>query len=188
MSTEQTTNPEADLAALEQRAIDGEPVTPEELAHARERVNLDGLARKGREARQEAEERQAAAERRERAKQAAAALVVGIDERTERAVVDITASIVALISAASDRNQVITEAAGIFDRAGLPVPNDQQTNILEVPGLDHENYVRSSYGEVKWIHVAGVTYRPIPVATKVRDALTEAIRAANLGRTVEIKS
>ncbi len=42
--------------------------------------------------------------------------------------------------------------------------------------------------EAHYVHVAGVNHVPARIPKKVRLALVEAVQAAGLGRTVEIKS
>lgn len=189
MNTEESNvTPEADLAALEQRAIDGEPVTPEELTNARERVTLAGLFRKGQAARQEAAERLAAAERQQEAKNAAAALLAENNDLAERATAEILASVSALVSAVSERNSAIEEAARILERAGLPVPDDSIPNILDVAGIDLNNFVRWGHGmELQSITVAGISHAPARASQRVQRALSEAVQAVDLGHAVEVK-
>ncbi|WP_285364100.1 hypothetical protein [Microbacterium sp. LMC-P-041] len=188
MSTDQTTDLEADLAALEQRAIDGEPVTPEELAHARERATLAGLARKGQAARQEAAERQAAHERREQGKREAAALLANIDSETDAAAAAVIAAVETLAAAVAERNRVVEEAAHVLDRVGLPSPNYSHLDPFDVPNLDREYFVSWGHGmQLNKVTVAGESHHPVAVASKVVQTMGRAVQTVSLGRKVEIQ-
>lgn len=94
--TNTITTAEEALAALEQLAVDGEPVTAAQLAEAREQVTLGGLIRRGIEGRAEQKRQKAAVAAMAKAKTDAAATLSPV---AQRAVLDAQAAVVAALVA-----------------------------------------------------------------------------------------
>jgi len=68
------------------------------------------------------------------------------------------------------------------------VPDDTLPNILDVAGIDINNFVRWGHGmELQSITVAGVSHSPARASQIVERALIEAVLAVDLERVVEVK-
>ena len=177
------------LTDLEQAAIDGEPVTPAQLAEARERVTLAGLWRKGQEIRAERAKRKEHEAARAQAKQEAARILANERAELEAAEEALEAAITRLSAAVEAHNNDIQEAARLFKDASIPhaVTWAPQADLLDVPGLDRDNHTMYTPGfAIGHLTVDGKRHHSWDTRTTLHDALTKAVSAQHIARTVSI--
>lgn len=158
------------LAELEQRAVDGKPVSPAEMAQAlaadQAADRIASLAASGKE--QRAAEKAAAdlarrqAEVKAQAGQVLANLRAKCDERRQ-ATLDALAS---FTEACDAYGAAVTERAQQFREAGIPTAwtasLDPRTDLPVVEGepLDPQNYAQFVDGSLRVLVTAGVTHAP----------------------------
>lgn len=179
------------LADLERAAMEGEAVTPTQLAEARERVTLAGLWRKGQEARAERARRKQEDEARAEAKAAVSELLSGSDGPAAAiaiATAQVFASVAALRDAAAAHNDRLAKAAAIYRSADVKQARHNQYDPLDVDGLDHDFYARFADGaQLVLVREGGRTHAVVDTVQVVREGIEAALQAQQLGRRIEIK-
>lgn len=176
------------LADLERAAMEGEVVTPTELAEARERVTLASLWRKGQDARAQRAKHAREAEGAAAAKTAVSDLLREDESAVDHAARAVEAAIAALLEAVDERNARLSKAAGLYRSAGIPAPSPRQADPHDVEGLDTEFYAWFEDGmELRFIRAGGRSHNVIDRRRATIDALEAALQAQQLGRRIEIK-
>ena len=170
---------EAELAQLEQAAIDGSDVTVEQLTAAKERISLLRLIKKGVDERAAAKAAQAAVDLRAKTKTDVAAKFAARGNTNptvayQRAV----AALEALVTAIESNNSLLTDTAEEYSRGGVvPLSWDQQ----RPEGFDSRNYAAVAQGnDVPYVIVDGETYRKENAAQWAQVALRKVARDHNL--------
>lgn len=118
--TDTTLTPEAELEKLEQDAVDGKPVTAEQLATARARIDLAALVGRGKEKRDRAAAEKAANKARADAKEAVSGMLDGASDELLDAYDQAVAALEGLYTAHSTYQGKIQEAGSTLTRAGVP--------------------------------------------------------------------
>ncbi|KQR23172.1 hypothetical protein [Microbacterium sp. Leaf151] len=176
------------LHELEQAAIDGHPVTPAEIAEARERVTLSGLVARGRAQRAEARAAEARRDAQVEAKAEAARIAAGVAD-LDAAASTIATALGSFLDAVDAHNGVVRTIRQVFDGAGLPTPEVWgQSDLYAVVGLDHRNHARVTDGdELRWVTVDGQTLPVLDRRSRLVEALGAAVLKLGLGRAVKIE-
>lgn len=162
---------------LEARAIAGEPVSPAELAAAREQERIDQLAEQGRQDRAARDAADAQAELVAQTKRSAATKLAGgagaaILPAYDRAVDALTA----LMKAATDWNDRVRDAGLAFSDAGVPV---RSIGYADPEDLDRANYAVMDQGmRVSYVVAGGTEHLTQTPALWVQAAIHDLAKAA----------
>lgn len=169
--------PEAELEKLEQDAIDGKPVTAEQLATARARIDLAALIGRGKEKRDQAAAEKAAYQARAEAKQAVSGMLDGAPDALLGAYDRAVAALEGLLAAHESYQQKIQAAGQTLSTAKVPsrgwnhepIPEHYDPKFtaswaqggvvagVTVDGVKHvsgsiEDWARSTVHPVLWAH------------------------------------
>lgn len=169
-------SPEAELEKLEQDAVDGKPVTAEQLANARAAIDLAALVSRGNAKREAAEAEEVAAKARADAKNAVSGLLDGAPEELLHAFDQAVTGLEGLYAAHEAYRSRIQDAGQKLSDARVP-----ERGWAHEPIPEHYDPKFSAAwdqgGVVRAVTVNGTTHSAGPIDEWIRQAIYPALWA-----------